>query len=106
MLISRTETIEDLQAEYIRLTTIVLPGMAGGKCFCVRLDHCFQRIILDHTVGAKWKTVLTNKKVAAYRQLSESQLVRAIEIANEIAQGSKQDLAILNETSLRWRGKL
>lgn len=105
MLSSSTKVVAELQAEYIRLTTIVLPGMAGGKCFCVWLAHCFQRIILDHTVGAKWKTVLTNKKTAAYRQLSQSQLVRAIEIANEIAQGSKQDLEVLNETSLRWREK-
>lgn len=67
-------------------------------------DHCFQRIVLDHAVGAAWKTVLTGRK-PAWRQASDADLAAAVGIAEAIAAGGDAVLRALDGQSLAWRGK-
>jgi hypothetical protein len=45
-----------LVRRWFQLTRELLPAAAAGRGWPVRLDHCFQRILLDHAVGAAWRT--------------------------------------------------
>jgi O-6-methylguanine DNA methyltransferase len=69
----------------------------------VTLDHCFARIILDNAVGITkpWMEIV---KAPAVKNMSESQILAAIELGHEIADG-RADLVALNENSLALRGK-
>jgi hypothetical protein len=42
----------------------------------------------------------------AFRQLSDEQLTTAVELARDIRRAGDPLLRELNDTSLRWRGKL
>jgi alkylated DNA nucleotide flippase Atl1 len=69
----------------------------------VTLDHCFARIILDHTVGinAPWSSKL---KSPAYRNMSAKQLQASINLGKKILRGNA-DLVDLDNRSLELRGK-
>lgn len=97
-------TRADLLLTYFHLTRDVLPARALGEGWVVTADHCFQRIILDNVVGDAWRNVLT-AKAPAYRQLSDEQLARAVELARQIEREGDPLLRTLNQNSLVWRGK-
>jgi hypothetical protein len=84
------------------LTNFVLPQLAQQRQFPVKLNHCFQRIILDNLFGCCWYEVLDRSKVA-YRQLSQTQLEQAIAIAEAIIAQPDAYLQQLNRNSLNWR---
>jgi methylated-DNA-[protein]-cysteine S-methyltransferase len=69
----------------------------------VHLDHCFARIILDHTVGIDepWTEKI---KSPAYMNMSKEQLQASIELGRQILDG-KRDLEDLDRRSLELRGK-
>lgn len=100
------ERITLLRDRYLELTNQVLPQQARQRKFPVRLNHCFQRIVLDNLFGRCWYEVLKRDKEPAYKQLSEAQLERAIAIAEAIIAQPDDYLQQLNQNSLRWRGKL
>jgi O-6-methylguanine DNA methyltransferase len=69
----------------------------------VTVDHCFARIILDHTVGIN--TVWTSKvKSPAYKNMSKEQLEASIGLGRKILQG-KADLVDLDNRSLELRAE-
>ena len=70
----------------------------------VRDDHCFQRIVLDHAVGAAWRTVLTGRE-PAWRQASDRVLAAAVRVAEAIDADGAALLRTLNAQSLAWRDK-
>ena len=100
-------TREQLQAEYLRLTRDVLPGLAADAGdWPIRFDHCFMRVVLDHVFAGPWYDHLDRKKGPAYKQASDEQLRAAVEVAGRIAAGGRETLVPMNRQSLIWRGKL
>jgi O-6-methylguanine DNA methyltransferase len=69
----------------------------------VTLDHCFARIILDHTVGINtpWPAKI---KSPAYKNMSVEQLEASNSLGRKILKG-KADLVDLDRRSLELRGK-
>lgn len=91
-----------LEARWLELTRAVLPGMAGGREWPVRLDHCFQRILLDAACGGCWYGHIAKRP--AYAHAPDEVLARAVALGEAVAEGAA-DLHALNAQSLRWRGK-
>ena len=46
--------LDAMRREYLRLTRVALPLAAEAGGWPIRLDHCFMRIVLDHTFGRRW----------------------------------------------------
>ncbi len=101
-------TLEQLQASWKEVYQQTLPAAARSKLpsqskWPVQLDHCFARIILDHTVGVD--TPWTEKiQSPAYKNMSRNQLTESIELGRWILEGSV-NLVELDEESLAVRGK-
>ena len=97
------ERLTQLRNQYLELTNHVLPELAKSRAFPVRHNHCFQRIILDNLFGCCWYEVLEQKRIPAYKQLTEFQLEQAIALANQIIAQPDAYLHQLNQNSLNWR---
>ena len=95
----------ELLARYRRLVLIELPRRAAAEGWVVRADHCFGRIVLDHAVGGCWYDVLDRRRGAAFSQLDDAQLHRAVDLAEQIDAEGDPTLRRLNDQSLRWRGQ-
>ena len=91
----------DLEQKWFALTRDEMPGLASRRDWPVRFDHCFQRILLDNAVGAKWNEEIP---APAYRNAPDEVLERAIALGRAAVDGV-EDLASLNDNSLAWRGK-
>ncbi|MBE7217977.1 MAG: GCN5-related N-acetyltransferase [Caulobacteraceae bacterium] len=77
-----------------------LPAAARARPdWPIRLDHCFGRVILDAVYGRPWREAIA---APAWRNMDPRALQRAIELAEDIAEG-RRDLAELNAASLRMR---
>ena len=100
------DRLTQLQNRYLELTNKLLPQIAKQRGFPVRYNHCFGRIILDNLFGCCWYEVLDRKQGAAYKQLTEEQLSKAIALAEAIIARPNEYIVQLNNNSLRWRGKL
>lgn len=100
------DRLTQLQNRYLELTNKVLPQIAKERHFPVKFNHCFGRIILDNLFGCCWYEVLDRKHRAAYKQLTEEQLLRAIALAEAMIARPNEYIVQLNNNSLRWRGKL
>ena len=92
---------ERLLARWRLLTALVLPGMAAGCGWPIRLDHCFMRVCLDHAIGQRWDQVVRRPAV---RHLTDAELGRAVAVAEAIER-DPACLVALNAASLRMRGK-
>ena len=106
MEIDKLSPIEDKRSQYLELINQKLPEEAEKRDFPVRFNHCFARIILDNLFQRCWYEAIDRKKGAAYKQLSESELTKAIALAQEIVDRPDSYIKELNQNSLRWRGKL
>ncbi len=95
-----------LRNRYLELINQVLPQIAKERGFPVKFNHCFGRIILDNLFGCCWYEVLDRKQGAAYKQLTEEQLKKAIALAEAMIAQPNEYIVQLNHNSLRWRGKL
>ena len=95
---------DDLVSRYRQLVLRELPRKAQAGGWVVRADHCFGRIVLDHTVGGRWYDVLDRGRSPAFLQLDDQQLRRAVELAEQIDAEGDPLLRRLDEQSLRWRG--
>ena len=98
--------VEALRSQYSELIDRKLPQEAKKRDFPVRFNHCFARIILDNLFQCCWYEAIDRKKGAAYKQLSEDKLEKAIALAEEIINRPDAYIRELNQNSLRWRGKL
>lgn len=90
-------------ARFKQLTETVLPELARGERWPIRLDHCFKRICLDHAFEDVWYGHLPKP---AERHLSGEALERAVACAEELARHGRPLLDERNTASLRYRGKL
>ena len=90
-----------LLARWTLLTGTVLPGMAREHGWPIRFDHCFMRVCLDTSLGARWDTVVRRP---AIRHLDLSQLAAAVAQAERVA-AEPSLLPTLNRASLRLRGR-
>jgi hypothetical protein len=95
----------ELEARYRQLVLRDLPQRAAEGRWVVRADHCFGRIVLDHTVGGCWYDVLDRRGGPAFRQLTDDQLRAAVALAERIVAEGDPLLRRLNAQSLAWRGK-
>jgi predicted 2-oxoglutarate/Fe(II)-dependent dioxygenase YbiX len=93
-----------LQDQYLELTRVKLPAVAKAAGWTITEDHCFMRIILDQLFDDCWYNHL-DKRLVAYKQLSEDQLKVAIELAHSILDRGEVLLEIWNRQSLAWRNK-
>lgn len=91
------------EADWLRLTREVMPELATERGWPVRLDHCFQRILLDAELGSPWTKRLAGRP--AYKSVDDATLDRLIARA-EAAMAGEADLRALNRESLAGRGKL
>ncbi|CUH40822.1 hypothetical protein JSE7799_03562 [Jannaschia seosinensis] len=89
------------EARWLRLTRRDLPAAAGPD-WPVRLDHCFQRILLDHATNGCWYDAIPRRP--AYAHAPDAVLDRAIALGEDVLAGHA-DLHALNRQSLVWRGK-
>lgn len=92
-----------LEQDWMRLTRQDLPAAAQSRDWPVHLDHCFQRICLDHACGGCWYDTIKDRP--AYKAAPDEILARAVRHARSILQGAS-DLHQMNRQSLAWRGKL
>ena len=92
---------QPLVDRWFDLTREHMPTIAFNRGWPVHLDHCFQRILLDNAVGAKWNEDIP---APAYRNAPDEVLAQAIALGEAVVAG-EEDLAALNENSLAWRGK-
>lgn len=90
-----------LNDRWFALTRIEMPALAAERHWPVRLDHCFQRILLDNAVGGRWREYIA---APAWRNASDAQLAAAVALGEAAGRG-RVDLAELNARSLAWRGK-
>ncbi|MEL6930330.1 MAG: hypothetical protein AAFO95_17080 [Cyanobacteria bacterium J06600_6] len=97
--------IEELRRQYLELVNQELPEQAKSRDFPVRFNHCFARIILDNLFQCCWYEKIDRRQGAAYKQLSEEELQKAIALAESIINSRDRYLQELNQNSLRWRGK-
>ena len=95
-------TRADLEARWLDLTRRAMPAAAADRGWPVRLDHCFQRILLDHATGGVWYDAVPKRP--AYAHAPDAVLRRAVALG-EAALAGDADLAALNRQSLAWRGK-
>lgn len=93
----------DLEARWLHLTRVTLPGLAATRGWPIRNDHCFQRVLLDAACGGRWLDHVEGRP--AYKAIDETRLATAVTLARAVASGTA-DLAGLNRQSLAWRGKL
>ncbi|SHH24100.1 GCN5-related N-acetyltransferase [Marivita hallyeonensis] len=92
-----------LENEWMRLTREALPKAAKTRDWPVSLDHCFQRICLDHACGGRWYDHISDRP--AYKAAGDDILQAAVDLAQDIL-ADEVDLHALNRQSLKWRGKL
>jgi hypothetical protein len=96
----------ELEQHYLHLTNHSLPEVAAQHHWPVRLNHCFQRIILDALFQDCWYHHLDRgQRTPAYRQLTDEQLQQAIDLAERTLREPAL-LPRLNQQSLRYRGKV
>ena len=93
---------ETLERRWMALTRDDLPAAALHRGWPIHLDHCFQRILLDHACGGRWYDYIEGRP--AYRCASDAVLSRAVSTGEAVLAGLV-DLRVLNTQSLRWRGK-
>lgn len=94
----------ELQDRYIELTRTELPAKARRGDWVVTNDHCFMRIILDQLFEGCWYDHL-DRRLVAYKQLSDEQLTRAIAMGERLLAGDGDTLSRWNNESLAWRAK-
>ena len=95
----------DLQARYLELTRELLPARAARDGnLPIRFDHCFMRIVLDHVFKDSWYRHL-DRKLRAYKQLTDAQLQRAVALAEAMLDAPAERVHEMNNASLSWRGK-
>ena len=92
----------ELEARWLHLTRTALPAVAVERGWPVRLDHCFQRILLDAACGGRWYDHIPGRP--AYRACDLALLARAVALGEAVLAG-EGDLIDLNLRSLEWRGK-
>ena len=93
-----------LRDKYTDLINRQLPALAKQTPMPVQFNHCFARIVLDNLFEDCWYHHLSRKQ-PAYKQLDETQLMKAIAIAQSILD-HPECATQLNRNSLSWRGKL
>ena len=103
------ETLEndryDLQARYLELTREALPLRAKQeRGLPIRFDHCFMRIVLDHVFEDSWYRHL-DRRLRAYKQLTDQQLCRAVQLAEHLLEAPVEEVKRMDNASLMWRGK-
>lgn len=92
----------ELEAEWLHLTRVTLPGLARARDWPVCNDHCFQRIFLDNACEGRWYDHIAARP--AYAHAPDAVLESAVALARDAVAG-EADLPALDRRSLAWRGK-
>lgn len=93
-----------LREAYLETVTETLPARARRRSWPIQDDHCFGRIVLDNLFEDEWYGHVSG--TPAYEHLSETELRRALDIAETMMTEGERAVVRLNENSLRWRGEL
>jgi len=89
-----------LESRWLVLTREEMPALAAARGWPVRLDHCFQRILLDAACGTVWYDRIEGRP--AYRHAPEDILHRAVALGEGAIAGTT-DLPALNRDSIAMR---
>lgn len=92
----------ELEARWLSLTRVDLPAVSKARGWPIHLDHCFQRVLLDHACGGQWYDTILKRP--AYRHAPEP-ILRAAVAVGQAALADNVDIAALNRQSMIWRGK-
>ena len=92
-----------LVSQCLVLTKEIMPHLArrSHPHWPVCKDHCFQRIVLDTLCGGVWFDWLPRP---AYKDLTHDLAAKVVDLYNKIILRDI-DLVVLNNQSLKWRGK-
>lgn len=94
-----------LEQWYLLLTREKLPQQAQVEQWPIQQDHCLQRVVLDNLFQDCWYNHLKRSK-PAYRQLDNLQLGQALLLLYRMEQEGEPLVAVLNVSSLTFRGKI
>ncbi len=92
-----------LRRRWLVLTRERLPERARAERWPLRLDHCFQRVLLDQACGGRWYDHVSGRP--AYRHLDPARLAAAVTLGERLEREGEPLLRRLDEDPLRWRGK-
>ena len=95
--------MEALRARWLELTRERLPARARAEGWPLRLDHCFQRVLLDQACGGRWYDHVAGRP--AYRHLDARRLAAAVALGERLEREGEPLLRRLDADSLGWRGK-
>lgn len=88
---------------YLEATNTTLPLLAKQNNWPVTENHCIQRLVLDYVCLDDWRKHIRSP---AYKNLTSSQLERALFIIDKLLTGNKSYVDLLQYASLKWRGKV
>ena len=88
------------EGRWLHLTRVALPAVAVARGWPIRLDHCFQRVLLDAIFDDVWYAHVPRRP--AYRHLSDDRLGAAVALAEAVLAGTS-DLPALDARSLGYR---
>ncbi|MEL6625691.1 MAG: hypothetical protein AAFY70_12395 [Bacteroidota bacterium] len=89
--------------EHLRyLANEVFPEIAQRGDYVIVENHCLLRVVYDQLFQGKWQDHATGQGPLIH-QLSETQLVEAIQLATQVI-SNKSVCDKMNEESLTWRG--
>lgn len=92
----------EIRTRWRELVDRDLPAAADNHMdWPVYLNHCFARILLDNAVGQYWRNAI---KAPAWKNTPLPVLQTAIDLGESIISGDA-DIWLLNDTSLKMRGK-
>lgn len=97
--------VTPLQQRWLTLTRVELPTRARAERWPLRLDHCFQRVLLDAACGGRWYDHIAGRP--AFRHAGEARLGVAVALGERLAREDDAAalLVELDARSLAWRGK-
>ena len=90
-----------LQNRFQDLIDVLLPARARRDAWPVTEAHAFTRIVLDDVYGDCYTRHLP-RRVRAHEQLNDAQLTLAVNVAQRLLNGDREQLVKMNARSERW----
>jgi len=90
-----------LQNRFLDLIDVLLPARGRRDGWSVTEAHVFARIVLDDIYGGCYTQHLP-RRVRAHERLSDAQLTLAVNVAERLFHGDREQTLRMHERSERW----
>lgn len=90
-----------LQNRFQDLIDVLLPARARRDGWPTTEAHAFTRIVLDDVFGGCYTQHLP-RRVRAHEQLNDAQLTLAVNVAERLLNGDRDQLVKMSDRSERW----